>query len=585
MLGTRSGLIRILAGCVGGSLIIAGCSNADHTITAPNNNLQACSSGSVLQLAVLQASTVACTTGTAVTLQGAGASYLVVPQFATGSAPNTLTAYKIGVGAGATASIVSGTGPSLALAPPGSGWSLPRSAALQSRQRAFDAQLMNDARRHMENGDWRPSRVLSPGGIRTSTVPQLNSVQQFQVLSSESPVRFTRVGARLVYIGANVLIYIDTLAPANGFTSNQLQAFGQIFDQTLYPIDTAAFGQPTDIDQNGHLIMLLSPVVNALTPANECATQGFVGGFFVGGDLGITDTTSNRGEIFYSLVPDPNGTVSCAHSVAELEETTGSTFLHELQHLINFGQHVLVHHGSPERGWLDEGLSIVAEELGSLHYENKYPPPTGRSNPAQLFPDSSQGYINGLLFDSYAYLLKTDTATVTLHSDADNGLAWRGGDWLLARWLGDQKGTGIYRRLVQTSLTGTSNIANAAGESFDGLFGDFSLALYTDSLPGIPKASIPTRNKFAFRNLRRMYQRLYDTSQPSGMVPRPFPILTPQLSGTISASMVPGTMSFYRLDTSSGQSTVTIQFSAADGTPLSAILHPQVSIFRLPPGT
>ena len=31
---------------------------------------------------------------------------------------------------------------------------------------------------------------------------------------------------------------------------------------------------------------------------------------------------------------------------------------------------------------------IVAEELGSLYYENKFPPPTGRSNPAQLFPDS-----------------------------------------------------------------------------------------------------------------------------------------------------------------------------------------------------
>jgi hypothetical protein len=270
--------------------------------------------------------------------------------------------------------------------------------------------------------------------------------------------------------------------------------------------------------------------------------------------------------------------------VAELEQTTGATFLHELQHLINFGQHVLVHGGAPEQGWLDEGMSIVAEELGSLYYENKYPPPTGRTNPAQLFPDSSQGYINGLLFDSYSYLLKTDTATVTLHTDADGGLAWRGGDWLLLRWLGDQKGTGIYKALERSSLTGTANIASAAGESFDGLFGDFSLAVYTDSLPGIPKSSIPTRDRFAYRNLRRMYQRLYDTSQPSTFVPRPFPILTTQLTGTISASMVPGTMSFYRLDTTAGQGSVTIQFSAADGTPLSGGLHPQVSIFRLPPG-
>jgi hypothetical protein len=444
---------------------------------------------------------------------------------------------------------------------------------------------MNLARQRLASAGFRAGHFAPPSGMRATSVPALNSIQQFHVLSSESPVRFTRVGARLSYVGTNVLIYIDTLAPANGFTTDQLTAFGRLFDQTLYPIDTAAFGPPTDIDQNGHLIMLLSPLVNALTPANECATQGFVGGFFVGGDLGLTDTTSNQGEIFYSLVPDPNGTVSCAHSVAELEETTGATFLHELQHLINFGQHVLIHNGPAERGWLDEGLSIVAEELGSLYYEQKYPPPLGRTNPAQLFPDSSQGYINGPLFDSYTYLLKTDTSTVTLHSDADNGLAWRGGDWALVRWLGDQKGQGIFKKLVQTNQIGTANIANAAGESFDALFGDFSLALYTDSLPGIPKSSIPTRNRFAYRNLRRMYQRLYDTSQPSTDVPRPFPILTTPLSGKLNATMVPGTMAFYRLDTTAGQGNVTIQFSGTDGTPIAPTLHPQVSIFRLPPGS
>jgi len=390
------------------------------------------------------------------------------------------------------------------------------------------------------------------------------------------------VGARLSYVGTNILIYVDTLAPANGFTPDQLNAFGQLFDQTLYPIDLNAFGTPSDIDQNGHLIVLLSPVVNALTPTADCATQGFIGGFFDGIDLSSTDTSSNQGEIFYSLVPDPNATVSCAHSVADLDAETPATFLHELQHLINFSQHFVVHHGAPELGWLDEGLSIVAEELGSLYYEDKFPPPQGRTNPAQLFPDSSQGFINGLLFDSYSYLLKTDTATVTLHSDADGGLAWRGGDWLLMRWLGDVKGTAIYKTLIQSNLTGTANIAGAAGESFDALFGDFSLTLYTDSLPGIPKSSIPVRNRFARRNLRQMYQRLFDTSQPSTQVPRAFPIITVPLTGSISSSMVPGTMSFYKLSTSTGQNTVTIDFGATPGVPLSDALHPQLSIFRLP---
>jgi len=452
-----------------------------------------------------------------------------------------------------------------------------------SRQRRFDARLRSIAERQVATGTWHR---LTPGAtVRRAADLVVGSTSSFHVLSSESPIQFTAVGARLSYVGANVLLYVDTLSPANGFTPDQLQAFGQLFDQTLYPLDINAFGSPSDIDQNGRLIMLLSPIVNALTPLSECDTQGFIGGFFDGIDLASADTSSNRGEIFYSLAPDPNGTVSCAHTVDDLLEETPSTFLHELQHLINFSQHVVVHGGASERGWLDEGMSIVAEELGSLYYENKFPPPTGRTNPAQLFPDSSQGFINGLLFSSYEYLLKTDTATVTLHSDADGGTAWRGGDWLLARWLGDVKGAGIYKAMVQSSLTGTANIASAAGESFDALFGDFSLALYTDSLVGIPKASIPARNRFAVRNLRRMYQRLFDTSNGSTFVPRPFPILTVPLTGSITASMVPGTMAFYRLSTTAGQGTVTVQFGASPGTPLPEALHPQLSIFRLPPGT
>jgi hypothetical protein len=569
------------AGLVACLVVLAAC-NSDEGVTPPNT-ANPCGSGAV-QLSALQAATIACSTGTTVTLQGGGASYLIVPNLATGSASNRLNAYTIGLASGASSNVVPVEGPSLDVFSAGAVETPPLGLARRARQRAFDATLMDIARQRVASGAWHPiTRRISPGlpAART-TVPPVGSVQQFHVLSSEKPERFSRVGARLSYVGTNILLYVDTLAPPDGFSSDQLNAFGQLFDQTLYPIDLNAFGTPSDIDQNGHLIVLLSPIVNALTPASECATQGFVGGFFDGIDLSSTDTSSNQGEIFYSLVPDPNATVSCAHTVADLDAETPATFLHELQHLINFSQHVVVHHGASELGWLDEGLSIVAEELGSLYYEDKFPPPQGRSNPAQLFPDSSQGFINGLLFDSYSYLLKTDTATVTLHSDADGGLAWRGGDWLLMRWLGDVKGTAIYKTLIRSSLTGTANIAGAAGESFDALFGDFSLALYTDSLPGIPKSSIPDRNRFARRNLRAMYKRLFDTSQPSSQVPRAFPIVTVSLTGSISSSMVPGTMAFYRLDTTAGQSTVTIDFGATPGVPLSAALHPQLSIFRLP---
>jgi hypothetical protein len=270
--------------------------------------------------------------------------------------------------------------------------------------------------------------------------------------------------------------------------------------------------------------------------------------------------------------------------VAELLGTVPATFLHELQHLINFSQHVVVQGGVPEEGWLDEGLSIRAEELGSEYFEAKFPPPTGRASPTQLFPDSSQGFVSGFLADSYSYLLQPDTAAVTLHSDSDNGFAWRGSDWLLVHWLGDLKGKAIFTTLARSRSTGVANITASAGEAFASLFGDFSLALWTDSLLGVPRASIPARDRFQSRNLRQIYQRLFDTGGKISSFPRPYPLAPAALSTSVpvSASMVPGTMAFYILDLTGSTSNLAIQFATPAGIAFATNLHAQVSVYRLP---
>jgi len=245
---------------------------------------------------------------------------------------------------------------------------------------------------------------------------------------------------------------------------------------------------------------------------------------------------------------------------------------------------VVVHGGEPEYGWLDEGLSIVAEEIGSLYYENKCPGTACRSDPSQLFPDSSQGFIANFLYDSYQYALLPDTATVTLHDDSENGFSWRGGDWLLMRYLGDQLGTAVYRKLDQNALNGVANIESATGQSFPTLFANFGLALYTDSLPGLARATAPSVDRFTTRNPRQLWFRLFQTSSGSD-VPLPFPLqLFAITSDTSTAVMDPGTGSYFRLDTPASSSSVTIQFSTPGGTALPASLKPQLAIFRLPPG-
>src|SRR6185437_16715001 len=105
----------------------------------------------------------------------------------------------------------------------------------------------------------------------------------------------------------------------------------------------------------------------------------------------------------------------------------------------------------------------------------------------------------------------------------------------------------------------------AAGEPFGALFGDFSLALWTDSIVGVPRSAIPARDRFQTRNLRVIYQRVFDTS--GGSLPRAYPLLPTTLSTSapVVAAMVPGTPVYYILDLRGQSTTTPIQFAAPGG--------------------
>jgi len=565
---------------------VASCSSDSSTTTPPGPVVFAnnpCTPTGTLSLTVAQATTIDCSAGgSTLTLAGNGASYLIVPQFPTNLVVDQPASYTIETGNLAAAALSASRVAAMRKVPSNPG---PAEFRFNSatppglRQQAFERAIFARARLN-------PGRVAQLRPPALFLPPTLGSTRSFRVLSNFTAETWTTITAQLAYAGANIYLYIDTAAPAAGFTPAQLTAFGQLFDQTLYGIDIAAFGQPSDIDANGHVIMLMSPKVNADSPAADCATQGYVAGFFDSEDFNdASDPNSNQGEVFYSIVPDSTGVFSCTHSVSDVEQTLPATFLHELQHLINYSQHVVVNHGNALSSWLDEGMSIVAEELGSLYYEQKCPPPACRTSATQLFPDSSQAFIQGFFDDSYIYALLPDTASLTLHSDSDLGFSWRGGDWLLTRYLGDQFGSNIFHLLEQGPSDGLTAIASATGQPFPALFANFGLALYTDSFPGLPRTTAPAANRFLSRNLRQLWARFFATEGPSTAAPSAMPLLLfPITTDTTTYIMNPGAMSFWRLDTPAGSATVSIRFAAPGGSALSPTLRPQLAVFRLPAG-
>ncbi len=142
----------------------------------------------------------------------------------------------------------------------------------------------------------------------------------FKVLANlTNPNMFTTVNATARSVGQHVIVYVDNAAPANGLTTADYDKLRSDFDTLLYAADTVAFGRESDIDGNGRVIVLMSNVVNRLVTASQCIRQRLRRGIFLRGRYRPgTRTQWNNGEVFYTVVADPSATLSCAHSVTQV---------------------------------------------------------------------------------------------------------------------------------------------------------------------------------------------------------------------------------------------------------------------------
>jgi hypothetical protein len=563
------------------ALFLAACSDGD-----PTQSTACTTSSTPVALAPLQGTTVrAAEFGRCFQIQEAG-DYLLVPQFASeGPEPETRNfetpdpfGFQFGVGLADDAATTAASVSRAALP-----WAAgePRTANPAAR---FHAML----RRKEAELDVRgaaTARAAAAASLMTAQVaggPPPAS-RTFRVLSDLDGEAFETVTASLKFAGGRIWLYVDANVPEPGFTDADWAAFGRLFDDDLLPIDETAFGTTSDVDGNEHVFVLFTPVVNALVqptpdnPATNC--RFYVAGFFTGFDLaGGGDPNSNAAEVFYSSVPDPNGVEGCPVQAAQVRSLTPATFIHEMQHMISFNQHRLIRGGRAENVWLNEGLSLIAEELGGRHYEERYPPPSGRTSPTQLFPDSALGFLQPNLNYAFDWLTMTSDSSVTTF-DNFGSLEERGGAWLFLRWLGDQKGDAIYRSLVQTNRRGIANVSAAAGENFPQLFGDFSVAVYTDSLPGIARSAIPPRYRFSSRNFRYIFQLI--ANQGSGDGEYPVSPIELAVGQSDSNDMPQGGLEFYRVR-QGATSPLSYRFSREDRTQLASSLAAQVTIFRLP---
>jgi len=329
----------------------------------------------------------------------------------------------------------------------------------------------------------------------------------------------------------------------------------------------------------------MTNVVNKLVSASVCLKTGFVAGFFFGLDLDPqfrNDSRSNKGEVFYSIVADPTGKLSCKHSVIDVQRFVPVTFIHEFQHMISFNQHVLVRSGSSEVLWLNEGFSHYAEELGGRSYETQPDAPVSTC----VIGTTQCRFYGGDLIDAYTYLDSTGKHFL-LPTSGIGTLAERGAAWMFVRYVVDRYSGGttaaqwnaFTRRLLQTTNTGAQNVAAVTGAPFETVVSRWALANYVSDLPGFPT---PAELKYDSWSYRSTFASL--NAQADTVFKKPFPLVPTVSEGRsvlLAGTLRAGSGIYHRATQSPGDPGFTLQFTSANGGLFNVVLVPRLNVIRI----
>jgi hypothetical protein len=432
----------------------------------------------------------------------------------------------------------------------------------------FDHFLRDVARRPRGAAAMRPSASALARPL--ASPPAVGSSRSFEVCAKLDCSAFATITANAAVVTGHVAIYVDPGDVASGYSldSAALDSLGQTFDQHVYAGDTAAFGRESDVDGNGVVVLLMTHVVNKLVSADSCKTFGYVAGFFFPGDIEPGYTfTHTTGEIMYTVVPDSQGILSCPHTSAKVERVLPPVLAHELEHMINYNQHVLVLGATqPEQTWLDEALAKHAEELAGRTF---------------LPGDSATfySYTRGELIDAYMYLESPETHYLVTPTDQNLGDV--GAGWLFLRYVFDQFGDSLSRRLVETTSYGAQNVSAQTGYSFPLLVGQWALANWVSDLPGFTP---PQKLQYSSWRFRSTFAS--EHAQDDTIFVVPFPLvphvtMNANVNLNLSGVLKGGSGIYVRCLQPPGGSSFTLVFDAPGPRALAPVVAPQLDIIRI----
>jgi hypothetical protein len=310
---------------------------------------------------------------------------------------------------------------------------------------------------------------------------------------------FAQLPAVLAAVTAHGYIWIDASLPALIASPTAVAAIAADFENA-YASDTAHFGAATytseaagyaayrsvrACDASGNPTSGATPLyVDDADPrivvfvVNTHSLGSGVGGYFSAVNLWTAAAanctlgsasairTNAAPMIYVGYEPDlPAGAPANYEFAEDLVRSTA----HELQHLINFVHHAVLSNGAPEDTWINEGLSMLAQDLAVPRLAGTSNDVADAVTHAARYLAAPQNYsITGFsgIDATTAGALQYDCATCY------------GAEYLFERYLYDRFGGDAYLQAMESSgLTGYANIAAATQNALPSLLADFGVAL------------------------------------------------------------------------------------------------------------
>ena len=543
-----------------GGAIISACSDAstapsvDTTPKVVNQTSNACTNPLTLNAGQV----IAGVTGTSICVSGgaSGAEYALIPYYGATQSQLSTTLDFTALGTVAPSA-------SASLAPSATASFDVSGAASLSNTRYHESHEFETRLRDRERISLRPfisgarAARRSSSAARFDVLPASPVVGQLLQLNANADSDCTAPAyhtGRVVAITKSAIVIADTLNPAGGYSDDEYASLGVSFDTLVDPLDRQAFGDPSDIDHNGKIVLFFTKAVNDMTPASS---QSYIGGFFYARDLFPTKSTtdfsgcagSNVGEMFYVMVPDPKR--GGAFSKTNVASEVLGTVAHEYQHLINASRRMYVNTDASdfEETWLNEGLSHIAEEL--LFYKVSGLKPRQDIDATAI--RASSKYIdafNNYQSDNIGRYREYITSPSKYSAISDNdSLETRGATWSFLRDAADKLSSSdgdIWYRLVNSTSTGLTNLRSVFGNNVVTTMRDFGTSVLTDDI-----SSVDAAYQQPSWNFRSIFAALGSSS---------FPVTSIPLSaGTRSVSLVAGSTAYLRFSVTAG-STASVQW-------------------------